>query len=189
MRASRGLARYRPIVRGIARAALERLGTGPVELSVALVRDAEIHALNAAYRSVDRPTDVLAFAQGEGEGLAPTGLLGDVVISVPTAERQARGRGTTLERELAALLIHGILHLLGYDHERSAAEAQRMRRRERELLAGALAALSRRRREGPRPARTAPPRAARATRRRRARGSRPRRPARRGGATRAESAG
>ncbi|TMB23301.1 MAG: rRNA maturation RNase YbeY [Deltaproteobacteria bacterium] len=80
-----------------------------------------------------RPTDVLSFAQREGPGGAPGGLLGDVVISVDAARRQARQRGETLGREADRLLIHGLLHLLGYDHERSAAEARRMQRRERTL--------------------------------------------------------
>ncbi len=83
--------------------------------------------------SRDRPTDVLSFAQREGAGGAPDGLLGDVVISVDAARRQAAERGETLGREADRLLIHGLLHLLGYDHERSAAEARRMQRRERAL--------------------------------------------------------
>jgi probable rRNA maturation factor len=105
------------------------------ELSVTLVDDAEIHRLNRAYRRIDRPTDVLAFAMREGDGadLHPH-LLGDVVISLETAARQAARRRVPLMDEVRLLLTHGILHLLGYDHERSPAEARRMFRRQRELL-------------------------------------------------------
>ncbi len=162
VRASRGFARHRAALRRLARATLEGLGSARCELSIALVGDDEMQALNASYRGVERPTDVLAFALGEGEGGAPPGLLGDVVISVPTAARQAAERGTSLERELAALLVHGVLHLLGYDHERSAAEARRMRARERELLEGPLAPLMAGPRAGARRGRTARPRGARA---------------------------
>jgi len=103
------------------------------ELSLVLVSDAVMRRLNRQWRGADRPTDVLSFAQAEGQGGAPEGLLGDVVISVDTARRQARERAAPLTRELDRLLIHGVLHLLGYDHERSPAEAQRMQRRERSL--------------------------------------------------------
>jgi rRNA maturation RNase YbeY len=78
-------------------------------------------------------TDVLAFAMREAPGPHST-LLGDVVISVPRAAKQAAEQGYPVKHELAVLLIHGILHLLGYDHERSAPEARRMRRKERALL-------------------------------------------------------
>jgi rRNA maturation RNase YbeY len=114
---------------------LVRLLDADAELSVTLVDDAEIHRLNRAYRHIDRPTDVLAFAMREGDGadLYPH-LLGDVVISLDTAARQAARRGVPLIDEVRVLLTHGILHLLGYDHERSPAEARRMFRRQRELL-------------------------------------------------------
>ena len=94
-----------------------------------LVSDREMRALNRRWRGHDRSTDVLSFPQDEGRGA----LLGDVVISVDTARRQAVAQGTTLGREAERLLIHGLLHLLGYDHERSPAEARRMQRRERLL--------------------------------------------------------
>jgi probable rRNA maturation factor len=76
---------------------------------------------------------VLAFAMREAPGPRST-LLGDVVISVPRAAKQATEQGHPVKHELAVLLIHGILHLLGYDHERSEPEARRMRRKERALL-------------------------------------------------------
>ncbi len=112
------------------------------ELSIALVGDAEMRLLNRRYRRTDRATDVLAFALREGEdvGLSPA-VLGDVVISLDTAVRQAAERGATPADEVRLLLAHGVLHLLGYDHERSAAEARRMFRRQRMIL-GALRALS-----------------------------------------------
>jgi rRNA maturation RNase YbeY len=116
-----------------ARRLLAALGRRDAELSVLLVSDRCMRGLNRRWRGRDRPTDVLSFSQLEGEGAAPPALLGDVVISVPTARRQAAACGESLGRESERLLIHGLLHLLGYDHERSAAEARRMQRRERAL--------------------------------------------------------
>jgi rRNA maturation RNase YbeY len=104
------------------------------ELSLVLVSDAVMHALNRTWRGKNRPTDVLAFAQREGASTPPAELLGDVVISVDTARRQADDLGHSLASEGERLLVHGLLHLLGYDHERSAREARRMQRRERALL-------------------------------------------------------
>jgi probable rRNA maturation factor len=120
-------------IAGRARRLLDVLGLGAAELSVALVSDAVIHELNRTWRGKDRPTDVLAFAQREGPGPAPDGLLGDVVISVDTARRQAAAFGHPVAVEADRLLVHGLLHLLGYDHERSPAEARRMQRKERAL--------------------------------------------------------
>jgi len=112
---------------------MRALRLGGAELSVVLVSDREMRRLNRRYRGRDRTTDVLAFAQREGDGGAPEGVLGDVVVSIDTARRQAAERGHTVGREVDRLLVHGLLHLLGYDHERSAAEARRMQRRERAL--------------------------------------------------------
>jgi probable rRNA maturation factor len=94
------------------------------ELSVALTDDREIHELNRSFRRRDKPTDVLAFSMREGVGPPPTPagekasceLLGDVVISVDTARRQAAERGRSIDDEVCVLLAHGLLHLLGYDH-------------------------------------------------------------------------
>ena len=116
-----------------ARRLLGVLGLDTAELSLVLVSDPVMHELNRAWRGRDRPTDVLAFAQREGAGPAPDGLLGDVVISVDTARRQAGAFGHPVAVEAERLLVHGLLHLLGYDHERSAAEARRMQRKERAL--------------------------------------------------------
>jgi len=105
-------------VQQAAEAMLRALALLDAELSVLLCDDAHIHELNRAYRDRDQPTDVLAFAMQEGERLVAAGplLLGDVVISLPTADRQARERGRRLRREVVELLAHGLLHLLGFDH-------------------------------------------------------------------------
>ncbi|MFM8412310.1 MAG: rRNA maturation RNase YbeY [Alphaproteobacteria bacterium] len=134
-RASRGLGGRLAAARRDARAVLSVLELGPCELSVALVDDEEMRALNRDWRGKDRPTDVLAFPQADPGEPSPAGLLGDVVVSVPTAERQAAARGHSAEEEIRTLLVHGILHLLGYDHERGPADARRMFRRQREVLA------------------------------------------------------
>jgi rRNA maturation RNase YbeY len=114
--------------------ALRQLGEGSGDLTISLVDDAEMQRLNRDYRHKDRPTDVLAFAMREGRRVAGDHAeLGDVVISLDTAARQAQERGHSTHTEVRLLLVHGILHLLGYDHERSTAEARRMRRLERRL--------------------------------------------------------
>lgn len=108
------------------------------ELSIAFVGADEIAELNGRYRSNPQPTDVLAFPQLEfrqPEAMQQEiagALLGDVVIALPVAARQARARGHDLDAELQQLLIHGLLHLLGYDHQ-SNADAERMEARERQL--------------------------------------------------------
>ena len=104
------------------------------EVSVLLVNDVRIRELNRRYRGVDSPTDVLAFAMGEGEfaELHPE-ILGDVIISVETAEKQAECGGHSLIDELCLLAVHGTLHLLGFD-DNTASGRTRMRRRERKYL-------------------------------------------------------
>ena len=116
----------------IANKVLELLKQNDAELSVALVGNAEIRKLNAQFRKKDYPTDVLSFPAQDG---MPTGvrLLGDVVISVDKAKQQARERSRALDEEMVTLLIHGIVHLLGYDHERSAKDARAMLRLERKI--------------------------------------------------------
>ena len=105
------------------------------ELSILLTGDDEIHQLNQIYRQRDRPTDVLSFSQREGEFPGPEAVLGDVVISIETAERQAAERGHSLRAEILELLAHGLLHLLGFDHELSDAEHERHLGKQAELLA------------------------------------------------------
>lgn len=111
------------------------------EVSMVLCDDAYIHELNLKYRGKDRPTDVLSFALNEGEEPeiidGPTDvLLGDIIISVDTARCQAEEYGHSLEREIAYLTVHGILHLLGYDHEIEADKLEM--RREEEYVLGLL---------------------------------------------------
>jgi probable rRNA maturation factor len=114
---------------------LSALGFHESELSILLVDDDEMTQLNREYLSRDRPTNVLAFAMREGKDqcLHPD-LLGDVVISTETAEQEAQQRGVILEEEMALLLVHGILHLLGYEHEDVPEEAAKMEATEQELL-------------------------------------------------------
>ncbi len=104
------------------------------EVSVSFVNDEEIHELNKAYRDVDRPTDVLSFPMDEQQFVDPP-MLGDIVVSVPTAVRQAQEYGHSLAREVAFLLVHGFLHLNGYDHEEPSDE-QTMFALQDEVLVG-----------------------------------------------------
>lgn len=97
-----------------------------------LTDDAEIRALNRAWRGIDTATDVLSWPQEEN-GVNTGPVLGDVAISLETAGRQARARGWDVEEEIALLLVHGMLHLLGYEDE-TAAGARAMRAQERAIL-------------------------------------------------------
>jgi probable rRNA maturation factor len=116
-----------------ARAALRAIGQPRAELSLSLVDDVAMGELNAVHRGKAGPTDVLSFSLLEGAHSEHRGaLLGDVVIDVEQAARQARRARRALDDELAKLLIHGVLHLVGHDHE-AAAEARRMRAEERRL--------------------------------------------------------
>ena len=119
-------------VKNTALEVLRLLNREQAELSLALVGNSEIRQLNAKYRKKDYATDVLSFPAAENLP-GPIRLLGDVVISVDKARAQAKERGRTLKEELATLLIHGIVHLLGYDHERSARDARAMGRLERKI--------------------------------------------------------
>ena len=122
-----------------ARVILSDVGEASAELGILFVGDQRMRSLNHQYRGKDRTTDVLAFALREAPHSSST-VLGDVVIAVPTAVRQAKEGQRSLDEELTVLLVHGILHLCGYDHERSEKEARRMHRRERMIL-GSLARL------------------------------------------------
>lgn len=111
------------------------------EVSVLLVDDEAIQELNALYRGMDCPTDVLSFAMnedtaegGEFTSMEDDNILGDVVISLETAQRQAEEFGHSLEREIGFLAVHGVLHLLGYDHS-GEADTPKMRAREEAILA------------------------------------------------------
>ncbi len=131
---------------GIDRHALERLAERalevecvpkPAELSIVLADDATVHQLNLTYRNTDAPTDVLSFSQADGEQFGRPERsavhLGDIVISLDTAKRQAEEYRQTLQQEVEHLLVHGVLHLLGYDHE-SPEDAGAVRLQEDEIL-------------------------------------------------------
>ena len=146
-------------LRRTAEAVLSAARADGAELSLVLVSDRRMRVLNRRYRKKDQPTDVLAFPmhqcrggqpgqrpdqsiprpfKREGVNPSPTGappvLWGDVVISVPTARRQAAELGHGLREELRCLLVHGVLHLLGYDHERGPRDAALMARKEKAML-------------------------------------------------------
>ena len=131
---TRGLPRpARRLLRRRADRLLHEIGRGDSELSLSIVRELEIADWNERVRHKERPTDVLAFSLLEGEGADFRGaLLGDVVIGIETAVRQARRGRRTLDDEVARLLIHGTLHLVGYDHVEDD-EARGMRAEERRL--------------------------------------------------------
>jgi len=107
------------------------------EVSLALVNDAYMRNLNRQYRGIDTPTDVLSFAMQEGEPVPGIDgeelILGDVVISLQTALRQSTEYGVSFHQEMAYLVIHGILHLIGYDHQEEE-EQQLMRQKEENLM-------------------------------------------------------
>jgi probable rRNA maturation factor len=118
-----------------AQAVLDALDSPEAELSVVLVDDAFIAELNRQYLQREGPTNVIAFPMQEGRfsEVSPQ-LLGDVVVSVDTARREAADAGIDFETRLDELLVHGILHLFGYDHETDAAQARIMESRSREIL-------------------------------------------------------
>jgi probable rRNA maturation factor len=121
------------LLRARADRALAALGHARSELSLTLTDDRGIAELNRTWRGRRGPTDVLSFSLVEGDHAEHRGaLLGDVVIGLPQAARQARAAHRGLDRELACLAIHGILHLLGHDHE-AEADARAMRAEERRL--------------------------------------------------------
>ncbi len=123
--------RVRALVSRIARAIRESKVQGPGskgEVSILFCGDRKMRTLNRLYRKKDRPTDVLAFpAQANG-------LLGDIVISVPYAARQAKRRGEPVSREIDRLLLHGFLHLSGYDHETDEGEMDALEAKLRKRL-------------------------------------------------------
>jgi probable rRNA maturation factor len=135
-----------PAIKAVAGKILAAAGEPGAELSLDLVGDRRMRRLNQEYRGRDLPTDVLAFPMRTltpplprkrgrvREGAQGSPLLGDIVISLHTAARHAVADRRAVDHELAKLLIHGILHLVGYDHERGAREACRMRRKERAIL-------------------------------------------------------
>lgn len=119
----------------VSRRILSHIKLPKAELSILFVGDREMARLNAEYRNVNRTTDVLSFDASvpikEGDAC---NVLGDIVISVPKAEIQADAYGLGFYEEIRRLLIHGILHLTGYDHERSQYQERKMRKKEREIF-------------------------------------------------------
>lgn len=119
-------------LRRAAEAALHQQGAAG-DLTIVLETDARLRALNRAYLGVDAPTDVLSFAAGETDPRSGAPYLGDVIISVPRAARQARAAGHKTGAELQLLVVHGVLHLLGHDHARPA-QKKRMWAAQAEIL-------------------------------------------------------
>ena len=118
-----------------AQVVLNALGSPDGELSILIVDDPQIAALNKKYLNRSGPTNVIAFPMRDGdfEDLNPQ-LLGDVVISAETAKREAGNAGISTNARLSQLLVHGILHLFGYDHENDEREARRMEKKSNEML-------------------------------------------------------
>jgi probable rRNA maturation factor len=127
----------RTAVQKFAERLLDAVGESRSELGIELVGDRRMRRLNRQYRGRDSSTDVLAFSIRDAPGPVSR-LMGDVVISIPAVYRQALDNRHSVDDEFAMLLIHGILHLCGYDHERGSKDAARMRRQERRLLGRAF---------------------------------------------------
>ena len=113
----------------------------PCEVSVTFTDNEGIHALNRQYRGVDRPTDVLSFPLFDYEGTSEEppvdewiGILGDIVLSLEQAEKQAEEFGHSFEREVAFLCVHSMLHLLGYDHEMGEEDEREMRAKQTKIM-------------------------------------------------------
>ncbi len=118
-----------------AQAILNALGSPDAELSIVILDDAAIADLNRRYLNRSGPTNVLAFPMRSGDfSEIASELLGDVVISAETTRREAKDLGVTFEQRLFELLVHGVLHLYGYDHEKSARESARMQQKAGMLL-------------------------------------------------------
>jgi len=120
-------------IQRVAQSILDLAGHPTAESSLSLVGKTRMRSLNRKYRGRDYPTDVLAFPM-ESMGEQATVFLGDVVICLPVAIGQASRFDNTPDQEVFRLLIHGTLHLLGYDHERSEKEAARMQRKEHAIV-------------------------------------------------------
>lgn len=122
-------------IRQTASVILNALGYPDAELSILIVDDQQIAQLNRQYLNREGPTNVIAFSmrQGQFSDIAPN-LLGDVVISADKAHREAQSAGISMQDRFDQLLIHGTLHLLGYDHEKTEAEARKMEKKNNKLL-------------------------------------------------------
>lgn len=137
------------LLESILQKAAEAEGIIKGEVDLTFVNNERIHELNREYRGIDRPTDVLSFAMNESSEDEPEiiyeldegeeleefpDMLGDIIISVTRAQEQALEYGHSLERELGFLFVHGFLHLLGYDHQDEASEAEMMSKQEQVLI-------------------------------------------------------
>ncbi len=114
--------------RAILKNAMRAMGLGKKELSLLITDDSEIRVLNKKFRARDAPTDVLSFPMDDGV------LMGDIAVSMERARAQARDAGVSEDEELARLLVHGLLHLLGYEHVHGGRQAAKMRKQEEFLL-------------------------------------------------------
>jgi probable rRNA maturation factor len=117
------------LARRAAKAALAAVHEGPAEVSLALADDAQVRVLNRDYRGKDKPTNVLSFESGDRP------FLGDVVLALETVLAEAKDQGKEPADHLTHLVVHGVLHLLGHDHEKTT-EARKMERVEVEVLSG-----------------------------------------------------
>src|SRR5512143_1271181 len=122
------------LLEGAARATLEHESELPdIDLSIILADDARLHELNLNYLGVDAPTDVLSFPASETDPETGAHYIGDILISIPRAQAQADAAGHSLESEVQLLVVHGVLHLIGYDHAQ-AKEKARMWKAQAEIL-------------------------------------------------------
>lgn len=133
-------------LKNIVKAATQALRQPAGTVDVHLVGNAKMIELNTRYRRKRKTTDILSFSAGEP--FRSMGQLGELVISLPVARKQARERGLTLEMELQILMVHGVLHLMGLDHERSPSEARKMARFEEKILRATVPRVWIRRSEG-----------------------------------------
>ncbi|MFN7946095.1 MAG: rRNA maturation RNase YbeY [Blastocatellia bacterium] len=127
----------RAALASLSRQVLDRINRPAATVAITFIRDAEMQRLNRTWRGIDAPTDVLSFAYHESDETDPgadPGHLGDVIISVETAARYAQKLGLTFDDEVRTLVIHGTLHLAGYDHETDNGEMNRLERRLRKEL-------------------------------------------------------
>jgi probable rRNA maturation factor len=124
-----------PRVRQAINSVLKLLDSSDSEISVLFVNDEEITEINRQYLNRNRPTNVIAFPMREGDfGEINPHILGDIIISVDTALRDADKEDLSFDDEIMYLIIHGLLHLLGYDHEKSQEDAKIMKEKEREVF-------------------------------------------------------
>jgi len=130
---NKALYRYQSLFNQIAKRTLLHLQEQGNALTVLFLSDAPMQALNLRYRNLDQTTDVLSFASREGEQSLDEGYLGDILINIDAAARQAEAYGHSEKREIAFLFTHGLLHLLGYDHQNEA-ESKVMEALQREIL-------------------------------------------------------